>query len=166
MALFRPREILQDFALLDIKKYKDLGFEAILVDVDNTLAIPDTELVASDKAKNFVNILKENGFKVIVVSNNTKQRVEPFANSLDCDYYYWCFKPLPFAYLKILKEKHLKRKTTITLGDQLITDCLGANIIGLYPIYVKQLVEKDTRKTIINRYIERLIFKYILHEKV
>lgn len=166
MAIFRPREILKDFADLNIEKYRNLGFNTILVDVDNTLAIPDVELTASDKAKKFVNDLKENGFKVIVVSNNTKERVKPFADSLNCSYYYWCFKPLPFSYWRIIKENKLDKSKTITFGDQIITDCIGANFVGLYPIYVKQLVEKDTKKTIINRCLERMIFKYILHEKV
>ena len=52
------------------------------------------------------------------------------------------------------------------LGDQLLTDILGANLSGCYGIYTKQLYEKDTPTTARNRRIENLIWRYLLHEKV
>ena len=166
MALFRPKEIIQRFDSFDINKYRELGFNAILVDIDNTIAYPDKEISASLEAINFINSLKENGFKVILMSNNTRRRVKPYADSLNIDFNYWSFKPLPFSYLYIIYKYNLDRKKVISFGDQLITDCLGANLVGIYPIYVKQLVPEDTRMTRINRLLERFIFKFILHEKV
>lgn len=166
MPLFKPYEILNVYEDFDIDKYRSLGFDTLLVDIDNTLAIPDTELIASSRAKNFIDNLISNGFKVIVISNNKLKRVKPFADSLNVPFKHLCFKPLPFAYYSIIKEYNLTKNSIITLGDQIITDCIGANLVGLCPIYVKQLVQKDSYKTIINRFIERLIFRYILHEKM
>ena len=54
----------------------------------------------------------------------------------------------------------------ISLGDQMLTDLIGANLAGLYTVYTKQLVEKDSITTKINRKIERWIFKYVLHEEM
>ena len=166
MPLFRPKEFLNKITDFDIEKYKNLGYTTILVDIDNTLAMPDVELTASDDAKSFINKLKENGFKIIIYSNNWKKRVKPFAESLDCDYVYFTLKPLPFVYWHTIIKYHLKKKQVLTLGDQIITDCIGANIVGFTPIYVKQLYERDTWKTKILRFFERIIFKFILHEKM
>jgi len=166
MRIFRPCQIIQTFDALDIYNLKQLGLKNILIDVDNTIALPDVELTASDRAKKFIKDLKDNGFNVLIYSNSTFKRVKPMANSLDCKFECWCFKPLPFRYWMTLIKHNFKIKETCTLGDQLLTDCLGANLIGLYSIYTKQLTQKDIRQTIINRYFERLIFKYILHEKV
>ena len=54
----------------------------------------------------------------------------------------------------------------ISLGDQMLTDLIGANLAGLYTVYTKQLVEKDSITTKINRKIERWIFKHVLHEEM
>ncbi|MBO7676477.1 MAG: hypothetical protein J6S49_03075 [Erysipelotrichaceae bacterium] len=57
-------------------------------------------------------------------------------------------------------------KKTIVLGDQLVTDILGANLSGCYGIYCKQLQEKDSTITKFNRMIEKFIWRHILHEEV
>ena len=41
MALFRPKEKINRFDELDIEAYKD-KYKLILLDIDNTIAIPDT----------------------------------------------------------------------------------------------------------------------------
>lgn len=166
MNIFKPVEIIKKYQDFDIEKYKVYGYNAILIDIDNTLAIPDSQLKADLNAIKFVNKLKNNGFKVIIYSNNKLSRVKPFAESLDCKYVTWAFKPLPFKYLTTIKKFNLDRKKTLSLGDQILTDCIGSNLVGIEFIYTKQLVEKDSWKTVINRKIERLIFKYILHENV
>ena len=52
------------------------------------------------------------------------------------------------------------------MGDQLMTDVLGGNSAGVFSIYVKPIVDEDLPVTYLNRKMERLVFKYILHEKV
>lgn len=166
MNLFKPNEILANFKDLDIISLKQKGYNTIFIDIDNTIALPDTELTASFDAKSFINELKNNDFRVIILSNNNKKRVEPYAQSINCDYLHFALKPLPFSYLKLIKKYKLNKDKIICMGDQLLTDCVGANLLGLYSIYSKQLVEKDILFTKLNRIIERKIFKYILHEKV
>ncbi|MFH1442374.1 MAG: HAD hydrolase-like protein, partial [Candidatus Omnitrophota bacterium] len=49
------------------------------------------------------------------------------------------FKPLPFAFLRALKEIDAKPEETAMIGDQLFMDILGGNLVNLYTIYVKPL---------------------------
>lgn len=166
MSIFRPKEILKKYTDFDIEKYRKLGFDTIFVDIDNTIDYPDSPNPGTKEAFDFLHKLKESGFRVFLVSNNTKERIERFLNGEKYDYVDFAMKPLPFKYNKTIKKYGLDKKKIIALGDQLMTDVLGGKLSGIYPIYVKQLVEKDIVKTKINRMMERFIFKHILHEKV
>lgn len=166
MKLFKPDEIIERFDKFDIDAHVKKGYNAILIDVDNTIDLPDSLDHGTKEAFDFLEKLEKAGFKIVIFSNNTKKRVLRFLDNNKYDYNYWSLKPLPFSYKKVLKKYNLDKNKTISFGDQLLTDCLGANLCGLYTVYSKQLVEKDIIKTKINRKLERFIFKHILHEKV
>ena len=84
----------------------------------------------------------------------------------DVDWYYFALKPLPFVFLKVCNKFGYKSSECVVLGDQLLTDILGANLSKMYGIYSKQLQEKDTPITKVNRKVEKFIWRNILHEKV
>lgn len=158
MKLLDACTYINNYQEFDYKLYASLGYNTLLLDIDNTLSPfyveePDDEII------NFINILKENGFEVIIISNNTKDRVSKYVNKLNCKYYYMSLKPLIFTYLRIIKENNLDKSKIICLGDQLVTDILGGNILGLYTIYTKPIVNKDNFSGKITRSIERTIFK-------
>ena len=163
--MFRPKEILDKYQDFDANKYIALGYNVLFLDVDNTI-IPYYQKVPGKKERAFVDGLKGKGFEVIVFSNNTDKRVRPVAEALGTDYYCWAFKPLPFKMLKVIKERKFDKKKVICMGDQLLTDTLAGNLIGIYTIYVKPICPSDSITTKLNRKIERFIFKYILHEKM
>lgn len=163
--LFRPNEKLNHYNDFNIIEKLKAGYNAILLDVDNTIT-PHYQKIPDENGKAFVNKLKEEGFKVIVFSNNTNKRVKEVADALNCEYCHFALKPLPFKFYKTFKKYNLDKKKTICMGDQLLTDILGGNFIGIYTIYVKPIVDSDSKITSFNRKIERFIFKHILHEEV
>ncbi|MBR2578346.1 MAG: YqeG family HAD IIIA-type phosphatase [Erysipelotrichaceae bacterium] len=163
--IFRPDEKLDKYDDFDIEGKIREGFSTILLDVDNTIT-PHYQKIPDEKGKDFVRKLKAAGFKVIVFSNNIDERVGEVARALDCEYYCWALKPLPFKFSKAMREHKLKREEVICMGDQLLTDILGGNVSGVHTIYVRPIVESDSRITSFNRRIERFVFKHILHEKV
>ena len=165
MSIFRPNEILKRYDELDMSALKSRGFNTVLLDVDNTIA-PYYEKLPDDDAKAFVKKLKDYGFEVFVFSNNTDKRVSKVDNELDCEYYPWAFKPLAFRGNHLIKKKKLDKSKIFIMGDQLLTDVLCGKRLGVYSIYVKPIVDSDSFRTSINRFFERKIFKYILHEKV
>ena len=63
-------------------------------------------------------------------------------------------KPLPFCFKKIAKKYNIKKESMCMIGDQLITDILGANRFGIYTVLVDPLGEKDLKITTFNRFIE------------
>ena len=165
MALFRPKQILNIFTDLDMAYYREKGFDTILLDVDNTIAVPNTG-GCDERAAKFIQKLKKHGYRVVIFSNNNEKRVKMFIGDIDVDYWYLALKPLPFSYLAVCKKMKTSPKRTLVLGDQLITDILGANLSGCYGIYCKQLQEKDSKMTAFNRRFEKMIWRYVLHEEV
>lgn len=166
MNIFRPSLIIDRFNHFDINQYQEKGFKLILLDIDNTIAKPDIELTASKEAIDFINDLKKHNFKVIFFSNNTYQRVKQYADSCNCDFVFFALKPFPFSYLFVKLKYRVKFCEIVSLGDQLLTDGIGCNLLNIHFVYTKKLVDKDSFLTSINRVVENFIFKYILHEKV
>ncbi len=165
MALFRPKEILDIFTDLDMDRYIQMGFDTVLLDIDNTIAVPNTG-GCDERAAQFIRKLQEKGFRVVIFSNNTEDRVKMFIGDIGVDYHHLALKPLPFSYRAVCRRMGTKPERTLVLGDQLLTDILGANLSGCYGIYCRQLQEQDSAWTGFNRRFEKLIWRYLLHEEV
>ena len=165
MNLFKPYQILNIFTDFDADSYWDKGFRMVLLDIDNTIAIPNTG-ICDQRAEAFIQKLKDKGYKVVIFSNNNRQRVLNFIGDIDVDYVCYALKPLPFSFRSIASKHNLSTDKVLVLGDQLMTDILGANLSGCTGIYCKQLQVKDSFITSINRKIENFVWRHILHEKV
>ena len=156
MALFRPKEKLKRFTDFEAEKYRERGFKAVFLDIDNTITLPDVGNLTKE-AEQFIDNLKRNDFEVVILSNNTARRVKDFVGNYDVKWTALSFKPVPLMYWFNCMRIGVRPSKTIVLGDQLLTDILGANLSGCYGIYTKQLQEKDTAFTARNRKIEKLI---------
>lgn len=165
MSLFKPKEKISRFTQFDPLKYRSRGFKAVLIDVDNTITLPDIGFLTRE-AKAFIDEVKKAGLIPIIFSNNNKERVKSFVSDYQVKWCYYACKPLPFAFWIQCLKLHIKPKEVIVLGDQLLTDILGANLSGCYGIYSKQLSNEDTAITAKNRKIEKYIWSHILHEEV
>ena len=70
-------------------------------------------------------------------------------------------KPLPKTYRRIVKDFALSKQEVAVLGDQLLTDMLGANLMGFYTILSAPVVERDLSFTKFNRFFEAIIFRLL-----
>lgn len=120
--------------------YGDLyesGYRGLIFDIDNTLVphnAPATrEIIA------FFNSLKMLGFRCSIVSNNSSQRVFPFAIAVGVPYACNAWKPLKSGYRLMMRSMRTNEKNTVLIGDQLFTDILGANRVGIKSILVSAI---------------------------
>jgi len=74
-------------------------------------------------------------------------------------------KPLKFGFKKGVNKLKLPNKNIGVIGDQLLTDVLGANRTGMYSILVKPINEKDILITRIKRPFEKKIMDKYLNKK-
>lgn len=128
------------------------GYINIFLDVDNTL-IPYTEDKVRKENIDLINRLKSKGFNVIVVSNSRSKRVLKIVEELGIRGYYSSMKPLKKTYKKILKE--FNKNECIFIGDQFMTDVLGAYRCGIKIILVDRISDAEPIYTRFWRFFEK-----------
>lgn len=164
MALLKPKEFKKSFFDIDFKEYYNKGYREILLDIDNTLA-PYNNLVLNDEQLNFIKDVLNIGFRIFLFSNNSPTNIKPLAEKIGVNYMGHVYKPFSFGYFRFFKEYNPNRKEIICIGDQLLTDIVGANILGLYSIYTDPLTLTDKNITFFSRSFERFWFKFIYKRK-
>lgn len=149
---------------IDYNKLYEDGIRLILTDLDNTL-ISYKETDPLEAQYDWVKKMKEIGFEIIIVSNNShKDRVSHFAKLLDIKYLNFALKPTKIGMKKALKMANEKYEPeeVIALGDQLMTDILVANRMKFHSVLVKAVDRKsDILPTRINRKLEGHVLKVL-----
>ena len=132
------------------------GFRGIIVDVDNTLIAFDRDEIESE-VRAWFHRARERGFRLVCLSNNFPPRVGQVSTSLTCPGLPNALKPLPFGFLAAVRLLGVPRRQVIVIGDQFVTDILGAACVGLPGILVNPIAEKDFPLTRVFRWIERRV---------
>ena len=157
---FVPDMYVQSIYRINYEKLKKKGIKCIIFDLDNTIAPVNIEN-PSKEAIELMFKIKELDIKPILMSNSGKKRVEPFRNKLEIDSCASAGKPFKKSYEKILSIYRFNREEIACVGDQLLTDVLGANLNSMTSILVNPISKKDRASTKINRVIEKIIMKIL-----
>lgn len=140
---------------VDFEQLKNSGIKAIITDLDNTL-VGAKERLATPELVSWLERLKADGFKVVIVSNNNRSRVSVFAEPLGIPFVFKAMKPRNAAFNKALKLLGMKANEVAMIGDQMLTDVFGGNRMGMYTILVKPIsIHDESFFTRINRRIEK-----------
>lgn len=143
---------------------KKHGIKGLILDVDNTLTTHDNP-VPAEGIKEWLENMRNNGIKLIIVSNNHPERVKPFADPLGLDFVSDSGKPLRKGYTAAMKKMGLTEKETAAVGDQLFTDIWGANFAHITSIYVKPIELEGRHKRFIR--FKRVLEKpFLPHEYI
>lgn len=166
MAFMRPDRLFSRVSRIDV--HADLlsrGLTHVLLDVDNTILRRDNHEIPSD-VRGWLGSLREAGVDVCLVSNNWHDTVVRVAEELELPIVTHSVKPLPPAFLIGRAKVGGRRCDTVVIGDQLITDGIGAHLLGM-PVYmVLPLVEQDLKHTLMLRHVERLFLGGMAPEDV
>ncbi len=158
MDIFVPDMYQKSIYSINYEKLLDSGIKCLLFDLDNT-CVPYVEKVPSKKLISLFDSLKDMGFKVIIFSNASKKRLEPFKNELLVDCSYSSKKPSKRKFLKVLKMFNFDLSEVAIIGDQLFTDIFGGNRIGIKTILVNPMSDKDMPITKIFRFLEKIQYR-------
>ncbi|WP_283678267.1 YqeG family HAD IIIA-type phosphatase [Lentilactobacillus sp. Marseille-Q4993] len=132
----------------------------IFTDLDNTL-MPWNLSEGDAKLQSWINEMKKNGIKVVVVSNNSEKRIKKAVSSLNVPFVSRALKPLTVGIDKTRRQFHVDRESVVMIGDQLMTDVFGANNARVRSILVKPIVTNDAWNTKLNRLLEKGIFNQL-----
>lgn len=158
--IFLPNEHVKNVLEISPDSLKAKGIKGVITDLDNTLVEWDRPL-ATPQLMEWFTSLKDNGIVVTIVSNNNEKRVKEFSDPLGIPFIFQAKKPMRTAFKKALSDMKLNKDEVVMIGDQLLTDVLGGNWIGLHTILVVPVAQTDGFFTKINRRIERKILNWM-----
>jgi uncharacterized protein len=145
--LLRPDKYYSAFWMIDFEGLAAEGIKYLIIDVDSTIAGAYSKHVDLRARETLEYVLKEGIMEqACLVSNTVYNRKEPrvraMAELLRIPYVAAGFfhqKPRALPFLKGLKIMNARPEETAVIGDQIYTDILGGNKLGMTTILIEPL---------------------------
>jgi len=154
----RPHRIARRLVELNADELLTRGMRGVILDLDNTLTAWHSTEVRPDVTA-WVGRMRQAGLLLCVVSNAaTAGRVRPVADQLGVPWVTRAAKPLPVGFQRGMRLMGTTPATTAVVGDQVFTDILGGNRLGLFTVLVDPV---STREAIITRILQRPLERLI-----
>lgn len=141
---------------IDLAVLRQAGVRHLLVDLDNTLMPRDRSEIPPE-IRTWVDALPELGMDACLVSNNWHAHVRGVADVIGLPIVAKALKPFPSAFRKGLRVLGGTPDTTAVVGDQIFTDVLGGNLLGMMTVLVLPQSTSDLPHTLLLRRAERRV---------
>ena len=128
----------------------------MLLDVDNTLSEPESQ-TPFPRTIEWAQAMQKAGIALVILSNNYRERVAPFAAQYELPFEPFAMKPLPIGYRKAMKHLGVRASECAAVGDQVYTDIIGANLCGMKSILLDPVVLEEQRSFRVRRKWEQKI---------
>lgn len=154
---FRPTLQAPSLDLISVEHLVRNGIRGLIIDLDNTMT-PWNDVEVGPKVAEWFLKVKAAGIGACVVSNNKKrQRVAVVAELLEIPFVFRATKPRERAFRAGMDLLRTGQKDTAVIGDQLFTDILGGNLLGLYTILVLPINDHEFIGTRFMRQMEKIL---------
>ena len=153
-----PDKIFDSFEEVTPEMLKALGIRHIFSDIDNTLATYD-DLTPPENVIRWCQTMTDAGITVSFFSNNKAARVESFNRELQHLAYWKAGKPRIKVLRRAMEAVHAEPEDSLTLGDQLLTDCAAGKKVGMRVFIVPPIKDKTNLFWKVKRAIERPYMK-------
>ena len=134
--ILTPEYLFESVAHITPEFLRRQGVRALVLDVDDTLTMHGSQHLPGEVAA-WLDTMKAAGVQLMIVSNNTAARVEPFARRLGLAFAAFCCKPLPMGLAAARRRFGVSRAEMAVVGDQLFTDRLAATFYGVRAYVVR-----------------------------
>lgn len=148
-----PRAVAASVPAIDPATLRALGIRGLIVDLDNTL-VPFGRADVSPQVRAWLDRLAAAGIAAAVASNGPPARVAALSATLALPAVRG-LKPAAGPFRRALSLLRTRPEETAVVGDQVFTDILGGNVLGLYTILVEPLSGRDFLGTRVARAVER-----------
>lgn len=155
--LLKPKLRVNIITDIDVNDLKRKGIEALILDVDNTLIDLDKNMV--EGLEEWAKLVKKEKIKMCIASNSFKvSKIEKVANILAIPFVYFSTKPLKRGLKKAKKILQIEDSGKIAeIGDQLFTDVLASNRMGMYSILTNPICEEKHFISKLKRKLEKKV---------
>lgn len=160
MSWLMPTYAVKHVTDISIELLRSMGAKMLFLDVDNTLALHGSQQ-PFEGAVEWTHQVRAQGIQIVIMSNNLKSRVEPFAKLFDLPFICFAQKPFPLGVPYAKKKYGLSSKDVVVIGDQIFTDILGANWAGMRSILLEPEACEHSMSFRFRRALERPIRKKI-----
>lgn len=157
---FYPKDYFSSTYKINFKQYYEMGYRAVIFDVDNTLVEHDAP--ADERATKLIKKLMNMGFKVCFLSNNDEERVANFNKEIGAYYIFKAGKPSAKGYNQAMELMGTDTKNTMFVGDQIFTDIWGANNAKIRSVLVKPIAKHEEIQIVLKRIPEKLVLHFYL----
>jgi len=169
LSKFRPNLYYSAFWEIDFRELERRGIKNLIIDVDSTIAHKDSKEV-DPRVRNVLRKVLESGVikNACLVSNimagkHREKRVAKMAGKLNIPYVaarFYHRKPGSKPFIKGLEYMNATPGETAVIGDQIFTDILGGNRLGMLTILVKPLGSVHWSTVLfLRRFREKLLLK-------
>ncbi|MDF1542604.1 MAG: YqeG family HAD IIIA-type phosphatase [Anaerosomatales bacterium] len=141
---------------IDLAMLTEAGVRHLLMDLDNTL-MPRDRSDVPDEVREWLDALPGLGMDACLVSNNWHAHVQGVADLIGLPIVAKALKPFPSAFRKGLAALGATPRDAAVIGDQIFTDVLGGNLLGMTTVLVKPQSKSDLPHTLLLRRAERLV---------
>ncbi len=146
MQLFTPSFYFQSVTRITPEFLRSQGVSALVLDVDNTLTEHGSQEV-SPEILGWLHGMREAGIRMMLASNNVQSRVQPLAERLGLKFVSFSCKPSPRWFFSALRLWGVPKGSLALVGDQIFTDALAGNLMGVKVLLVKPIAD-DPKFTI------------------
>lgn len=137
-----PSEMVTSVVDIDLDELSQRGIRGILLDFDNTL-LPWSGTTVSADVRKWVNRARAKGFRLCIVSNAPNERLAQQAQRLHIPFVSKAFKPTGKGIGRALELLGLSCAETTMVGDQMFTDVLAGNRMGLFTVLVNPVYKRE-----------------------
>jgi len=161
LELCRPDESFLRVTEIDLALLISNGFEAMLVDLDNTL-LPWKSCEVPEDVRQWLERARALGMKLCIVSNtHNPRRLRRIAEDLGVQSLHRALKPRRTGFARAAEKLGSSSERAVVVGDQILTDVLGGNLAGMHTILVKPMHPREFIGTKVSRLVERVIFRLL-----
>lgn len=133
-----PKLIARELPQLTPGLLHRLGVRLLMLDFDNTI-VPYTTDIPTEQMRRWLESMKQSDIQLCVVSNSKRERVKVFCAAYGLDCITHAKKPFPKGIRQCLQKYGIPAAEAALAGDQIYTDTLGANCLGVTSILVSAI---------------------------
>jgi hypothetical protein len=140
---------------IDLEALRAEGVRGLMLDLDNTLVDWNRNEVRP-QVRAWLDVARAGGMRLSLVSNAIRgRRVKAIGAELALLVVTWALKPFPGGFRRAMALMGTGPADTCAIGDQVFTDMLGANLLGIRTILVTPLSPRESPHTRLIRLVER-----------
>ncbi len=158
MNLLLPMKTYNTIFDIPLVQLYTFGIRGIIFDLDNTLTEWNNPELSLETIS-WLEDAKKMGFSMCFVSNNSDVRVREVADLVEIPFVARAGKPRRRSFRRAMDLMQTKPENTAVVGDQIFTDILGGNRLGLFTVLVSPISRKEFIGTRFVRLIEKIILK-------